>query len=1015
MSNIEKIKFPALDITEANYMQWTGYVKRHLKSMGALATIQEGNKYTEETKEKADVFLHQHIDEMLEFEYSNCVDPSTLWKDLEIRFNNQREVLIPSARDEWNNLRFQDFKKVYEYTSALFRICRTLRFCGQTVTEGDMLEKTFSTFHASNINLQQQYQLQNFKRYFDLNVNLLVAEKNNELLMKNYQNRPTGSLAIPEANAVNNKDTKRSGSKRGRGNPRGHGRGHYGHNCFFNQNYNYHRGGYNGCGHGRGQRNYTYHAPQVNNFNQKNNKVGTSQNTEGTCFRCGSANHWSKACRTPSHLCELYQASRKGKEKKAIFLPLGGEKKTHEKDVSWSEPSLLYLDLRTKQSETEVQKIMHLQEIANQLHDAFTDTKRVTKSHIPAANAPTRIELPNKQADAGYLSDPHKARSQTGYVFLNGGTVISWRSQKQTLVATSSNHAEVIALHEASRECVWLRLMAQLIVTSCGLNKENSPTIIHEDNATCVAQMKEGYIKSNKTKHILPIYFGYTQDLIKDNQIEMKLRGIDAQKANIAAGVAVSRILRTSLGPKGMDKMLQSPDGDITITNDGATILEQMDVDNQIGKLMVELSRSQDYEIGDGTTGVVVMAGALLEQAEKLLERGIHPIRVAEGFEISSKIAVDHLESIADKFEFSATNIEPLVQTCSTTLNSKIVNRCKRSLAEIAVKAVMAVADLERKDVNLDLIKVEGKVGGKLEDTELIYGILVDKDMSHPQMPKEIQDANIAILTCPFEPPKPKTKHKVDIDTVEKFQTLRKQEQQYFDDMVQKCKDVGATLVICQWGFDDEANHLLMHRNLPAVRWVGGVELELIAIATGGRIVPRFQELTPEKLGKAGLVREKAFGTTKDRMLYIEHCANSRAVTIFIRGGNKMMIEETKRSIHDALCVARNLIRNNSIVYGGGAAEISCSVAVEAAADKYPGVEQNSGLSPIETLSAVKAQQIKENNHCCGIDCNDTGTNDMREQNVFETLIGKQQQILLATQVVKMILKIDDVISPSEY
>jgi T-complex protein 1 subunit epsilon len=528
--------------------------------------------------------------------------------------------------------------------------------------------------------------------------------------------------------------------------------------------------------------------------------------------------------------------------------------------------------------------------------------------------------------------------------------------------------------------------------------------------------------------------FGRPFIIIKEQEQKSRLRGLDAQKSNISAGKAVARILRTSLGPKGMDKMLQSPDGDITITNDGATILEQMDCDNQIGKLMVELSRSQDYEIGDGTTGVVVLAGGLLEQAERLLERGIHPIRVAEGFEMASRIAVEHLESISHKFDFSQTNIEPLVQTCMTTLSSKIVNRCKRSLAEIAVKAVMSVADLERKDVNLDLIKVEGKVGGKLEDTELIHGILVDKDMSHPQMPKQIQDAKIAILTCPFEPPKPKTKHKVDIDTVEKFQTLRVQEQKYFDDMVQKCKDVGATLVICQWGFDDEANHLLMHRNLPAVRWVGGVELELIAIATGGRIVPRFQELTTEKLGKAGLVREKAFGTTKDRMLYIEHCANSRAVTIFIRGGNKMIIEETKRSIHDGLCVARNLIRNNSIVYGGGAAEISCSIAVETAADKYPGVEQyairafadaldsvpmalaeNSGLQPIETLSAVKSQQIKDNNPCCGIDCNDTGTNDMREQNVFETLIGKQQQILLATQVVKMILKIDDVISPSEF
>lgn len=525
--------------------------------------------------------------------------------------------------------------------------------------------------------------------------------------------------------------------------------------------------------------------------------------------------------------------------------------------------------------------------------------------------------------------------------------------------------------------------------------------------------------------------FGRPFIILREQESKSRLRGLEAQKSNISAGKAVARILRSSLGPKGMDKMLQSPDGDVVITNDGATILEQMDVDNQIAKLMVELSRSQDYEIGDGTTGVVVMAGALLEQAETLLERGIHPIRIAEGYEVASRIAVEELERIAHKFEFGE---EPLIQTCMTTLSSKIVNRCKRSLAEIAVKAVLAVADLERKDVNLDLIKVEGKVGGKLEDTELIYGILVDKDMSHPQMPKHIEDAKIAILTCPFEPPKPKTKHKVEIDTVEKFETLRKQEQQYFDDMVQKCKDVGATLVICQWGFDDEANHLLMNRNLPAVRWVGGVELELIAIATGGRIVPRFQELTPEKLGRAGLVREKSFGTTKDRMLYIEHCANSRAVTIFIRGGNKMMVEETKRSIHDALCVARNLIRNNSIVYGGGSAEIACSLAVEAAADRYPGVEQyairafadaldsvpmalaeNSGLTPIETLSAVKSQQVKENNPCCGIDCNDVGTNDMREQNVFETLIGKKQQLLLATQVVKMILKIDDVISPSEY
>ena len=292
---------------------------------------------------------------------------------------------------------------------------------------------------------------------------------------------------------------------------------------------------------------------------------------------------------------------------------------------------------------------------------------------------------------------------------------------------------------------------------------------------------------------------------------------------------------------QGMDKILQSGDGDITITNDGATILEQMEVEHQIGKLLVELSRSQDYEIGDGTTGVVVLVGSLLEQAEVLLDRGIHPLRIAEGYEMAAKIAVAELQKISEVFAFSAENIEPLVRTCMTTLSSKIVNRCKREMAEICVKAVMAVADMERRDVNLDLIKVEGKVGGKLEDTTLVNGIVLDKDISHPQMAKTIENAKIAILTCPFEPPKPKTKHKIDIDTAEKYEELRAQEEKYFKDMVRQCKDAGATLVICQWGFDDEANHMLMHEKLPAIRWVGGEELELLAIATGGRIVPRFQ------------------------------------------------------------------------------------------------------------------------------------------------------------------------------
>ncbi|XP_033732962.1 T-complex protein 1 subunit epsilon-like [Pecten maximus] len=516
--------------------------------------------------------------------------------------------------------------------------------------------------------------------------------------------------------------------------------------------------------------------------------------------------------------------------------------------------------------------------------------------------------------------------------------------------------------------------------------------------------------------------------IIRDQERKSRLTGIEAHKSHILAAKTVAGVLKSSLGPKGLDKMMVGPDGDVTITNDGATILKQMDVDHQIAKLMVQLSQSQDDEIGDGTTGVVVLAGALLEHAEKLLDRGIHPIRIADGYEMAAKVAFEHLSTISETFKTDPKNKEPLIQLAMTTLGSKIVNRCHRQMAEIAVDAILAVADFDKKDVNFELIKVEGKVGGKMEDTMLVKGVIVDKDFSHPQMPKEVKDAKIAILTCPFEPPKPKTKHGLEIKSVEDYHKLREYEVKKFDTMVQQVKDAGANLVICQWGFDDEANHLLLQRKLPAVRWVGGPEIELIAIATGGRIVPRFEELTKEKLGKAGIVRELDFGTTKDKMLVIEKCANSKAVTIFIRGGNKMIIEEGKRSIHDALCVIRNLVSDDRIVYGGGAPEISCSLAVAEAANKVSTLEQyamrsfaealesiplalaeNSGSSPIHTLADIKSRQLKEKNPRLGIDCLFKDTNDMKDQHVIETLSSKRAQIMLAVQLTKMILKIDDV------
>ncbi|RKO96807.1 hypothetical protein CXG81DRAFT_27464 [Caulochytrium protostelioides] len=521
--------------------------------------------------------------------------------------------------------------------------------------------------------------------------------------------------------------------------------------------------------------------------------------------------------------------------------------------------------------------------------------------------------------------------------------------------------------------------------------------------------------------------------IVREGGKKIRTTGLEAQKGHILAAKTVANILKTSLGPRGLDKILISPDGDITVTNDGATILGQMEVEHQIAKLLVQLSQSQDHEIGDGTTGVVVLAGALLEQAEKLLEQGIHPIRIADGFERACNLACDHLEQIADRVPFSKDNTENLLKTARTSLGSKIVSKAHDQFANMAVQAVLSVADLERRDVDFDLIKVDGKVGGSLEDSKLVYGVVVDKDISHPQMAKTVKDAKIAILTCPFEPPKPKTKHKLDITSVEEFKKLQTYEKEKFEEMVRQVKDTGANLVICQWGFDDEANHLLMQNQLPAVRWVGGPEIELIAIATNGRIVPRFEELSAEKLGKAGSVREISFGTTKERMLVIEDCANTRAVTVFVRGSNKMIIDEAKRSLHDAICVVRNLVRDNRVVYGGGAAEIACSLAVAKAADSVSSIEQyamrgfaqaldatplalatNSGLPPIETLADVKSRQAVEHNSRLGIDCNYKGSNDMKEQNVYDPLISKRSQYQLATQLVKMILKIDDVIQPGE-
>ena len=487
------------------------------------------------------------------------------------------------------------------------------------------------------------------------------------------------------------------------------------------------------------------------------------------------------------------------------------------------------------------------------------------------------------------------------------------------------------------------------------------------------------------------------------------------------------------MGPKGMDKMLVSKDGDVTVTNDGATIVENMNIEHPIAKLLVELSKSQDDESGDGTTGVVVLAGALLEQAQKLLDKGIHPLKIIEGFDKACEYALECLESISTEINLTEKDNENLKKAAKTALCSKVVSKYQDQFAKIAVDAILSVADLERKDVNFDMIKVEGKVGGNLGETQLIGGIVIDKEMSHPQMAKVVEDAKICILNIPFEPPKPKSKYNIDIKSAEDYKKLYETEQNYFKTMVQNVKDSGANVVICQWGFDDEANHLLMHSNLPAVRWVGGAEIEQIALATGGRIINNFADIKKEKLGSARVIKEITVGTKNQKMIVIEDCPKKKAVTILVRGGSSMIVDEAKRCLHDALCVVRNMLKNNKIVYGGGATEVACSLFVADKADATASIDQyairayaealevipislaeNSGYNGIEYLANLKAKQKKEKNFCYGVDCSKVGTMNMMTQGVYEGFNAKKQQLQLATQVCKMILKIDNVIKPHD-
>lgn len=501
-------------------------------------------------------------------------------------------------------------------------------------------------------------------------------------------------------------------------------------------------------------------------------------------------------------------------------------------------------------------------------------------------------------------------------------------------------------------------------------------------------------------------------------------RGRDCLYANINTVVSIADFISTSLGPTGMDKLLTDKDGNVYITNDGATILKEMDMtENPISQLVVQLSQSQDEEIGDGTTSIVVLAAEILKQAKCLLEKGMHPIKISEGFNTALKISEEYLESISEAI--TDLNIQ-LLKAAKTSLGSKIVSMY--DFSGLCVEAALSVADIKRKDFDLELVSIQSKVGKSLADTRLVKGLVIKKEFSHPQMKKSIKNARVALLSCPFELPKLKNKNSFVVRSADEYKKLEEYEKEKFREMIrclQKCK---ADVVLCQWGFDDEANSLLVENGLMAVRWVGGGDLGLIASHINGAIVARFEDLKEEYLGIAD-VKEECLGTENERIITIESPSKDKAVTILVRGSTEYVIEEAKRSIKDALCAIRNMIENDRIVYGGGSCEMGLSICLEKKAKDLLCEDEcvvtafskallaiplllskNSGLDAIEYVEKLRELQITSNDPFFGVDCLETGEKNMKKAGIFETLKSKMMQLKMATDLVNTILKINDAI-----
>jgi len=507
-------------------------------------------------------------------------------------------------------------------------------------------------------------------------------------------------------------------------------------------------------------------------------------------------------------------------------------------------------------------------------------------------------------------------------------------------------------------------------------------------------------------------------------------KGRDAQKNNIAAAKLISEVVRSSLGPRGMDKMLVDGLGDVTITNDGATILKEIDVQHPAAKMMVEISKATDNEVGDGTSSVVVLAGALIEKAEELITKDVHPTIIVDGYRKSAIRSLEILNQIAQKID--GGNKSELIKVAKTSMQTKLVSKESNELSEVVVNAALQVSEPSESGyiVDIDDVKVEKKAGGSLRDTKLIKGIVLDKEVVHGGMPKRIEKAKIALVNSALEIEKTEFDAKININSPDQMKMFLEEENKMLKSMVDKITSSGANVAVCQKGIDDVAQHFLAKSNVLTVRRVKESDMTKLSRATGARIVNNLEDLSSKDLGSADLVEERKVET--DKWVFVEGCKHPKAVTILVRGGSQRVVDEAERSIHDALMVTKDVMEKPSIVAGGGSPESyvagklrewssTLSGREQLAAEKFAesleviplALAENAGMDPIDTLTELRSKQTK-GSKWSGIDARSAKIADMSKLDIVEPLSVKEQIIKSATEVASMILRIDDVIASSK-